>query len=373
MTINVGVLTAGGDTPGLNAALRGLGKSASYVYDLQLIGFFDGFLGLLHDRHIVLDDSALSGILTIGGTILGTSRDKPSRMLVGGKVQDMRDVMLETYKKHHLDVLVCIGGGGTQKNAYSLVEKGMNVLTLPKTIDNDIANTDVTLGFDTALNIATEAIDRLHSTAHSHHRIIMVEIMGHNAGWLALGSGIAGGADVILIPEIAYNPESIAEAILERSRSGKHFSIIAISEGAMSVTDRKREKQLLAEKDAAKEKKDKDKLKGALEDFYAGQAGRTMTLSQDLERLTGLETRITILGYTQRGGTPSARDRLLGSELGTTAAAIITQGVHGMMVAIKGQDIKPVPLKSVVDKRRVVPADHIWVETARRVGTCLGD
>jgi len=373
MTINVGVLTAGGDTPGLNAALRGLGKSASYVYDLQLIGFFDGFLGLLHDRHIVLDESALSGILTIGGTILGTSRDKPSKMLVGGKIQDMRDAMLETYKKHHLDILVCIGGGGTQKNAFSLMDKGMNVLTLPKTIDNDIANTDVTLGFDTALNIATEAIDRLHSTAHSHHRIIMVEIMGHNAGWLALGSGISGGADVILIPEIAYKPESIAEAILERSRSGKHFSIIAISEGAMSVADRKREKQLLAEKDAGKEKKDKDKVKAALEEFYAGQAGRTMALSQDLERLTGLETRITILGYTQRGGTPSARDRLLGSELGTTAAALITEGVHGMMVAIKGQEIKPVPLKSVVDKRRLVPADHIWVETARRVGTCLGD
>jgi 6-phosphofructokinase 1 len=201
--------------------------------------------------------------------------------------------------------------------------------SLCKTIDNDRANTDVTLGFDTALNIATEAIDRLHSTAHSHHRIIMVEIMGHNAGWLALGSGISGGADVILIPEIAYRPESIAEAILERSRSGKHFSIIAISEGAMSVTDRKREKQLLAEKDAAKEKKDKDKVKAALEEFYAGQAGRTMSLSQDLERLTGLETRITILGYTQRVGTPSARDRLLGSELGTTAACLITEGVHG--------------------------------------------
>ena len=373
VTINVGVLTAGGDTPGLNAALRGLGKSASYVYDLQLIGFYDGFLGLLHDRHIMLDESALSGILTIGGTILGTSRDKPSKMLVGGKVQDMRDAMVETYKKHHLDVLVCIGGGGTQKNAYGLMEKGLNVLTLPKTIDNDIANTDVTLGFDTALGIATEAIDRLHSTAHSHHRIIMVEIMGHNAGWLALGSGIAGGADVILIPEIPYNPESIAQAILERSRSGKHFSIIALSEGAMSLEDRQREKQLMADKDAAKEKKDREKAKKALEEFYAGQAGRTMKLSQDLEKLTGLETRITILGYVQRGGTPSARDRLLGSELGTAAAALITEGVHGMMVAIKGQEIKPVSLKSVVNKRRLVPPDHIWMETARRVGTCLGD
>jgi 6-phosphofructokinase len=373
MTINVGVLTAGGDNPGLNAALRGLGKSASFVYDLELIGFYDGFRGLLHDRHIMLDESALSGILTLGGTILGTSRDKPAKMLVGGKVQDMRDAMVETYKKHHLDVLVCIGGGGTQKNAYSLMEKGLNILTLPKTIDNDIANTDVTLGFDTALGIATEAIDRLHSTAHSHHRIIMVEIMGHNAGWLALGSGISGGADVILIPEIAYNPESIAQAILERSRSGKHFSIIAVSEGAMSIADRKREKNLLADKDGAKEKKDKEKTRAALDEFYSNQAGRTMKLSQDLERLTGLETRLTILGYVQRGGTPSARDRLLGSELGTGAAALITEGVNGMMVAIKGQEIKPVPLKSVVNKKRLVPPDHIWVETARRVGTCLGD
>lgn len=373
MTINVGVLTAGGDTPGLNAALRGLGKSALYVYDLQLIGFYDGFLGLLHDRHIVLDDSALSGILTIGGTILGTSRDKPSKMVVGGKMQDMREAMLETYKKHHLDVLVCMGGGGTQKNAFSLMQKGMNVLTLPKTIDNDIANTDVTLGFDTALEIATEAIDRLHSTAHSHHRIIMVEIMGHNAGWLSLGAGIAGGADVILIPEIPYDPESIAEAILERSRSGKHFSIIAISEGAMSVEDRKWEKQMLAEKDASKDKKEKEKVKAALADFYAGRASRTVKLSQTLENLTGLEARVTILGYVQRGGTPSAQDRLLGSELGTTAAMMIAEGVSGKMLAIKGQGIKGVPLKSVVDKRSLVPLDHIWMETARRVGTCLGD
>lgn len=373
MTINVGVLTAGGDTPGLNAALRGLGKSASYVYDLQLIGFYDGFRGLLHDRHIVLNESTLSGILTIGGTILGTSRDKPHKMLVGGKVADMRDAMVETYKKHHLDMLVCIGGGGTQKNAYSLMEKGLNILTLPKTIDNDIANTDVTLGFDTALGIATEAIDRLHSTAHSHHRIIIVEIMGHNAGWLALGAGVAGGADVILVPEIPYRVESIAEAILERSQSGKHFSIVAVSEGAMTKKDRKQEEQLLADKKGTKDKKEKEKARLALEDFYAAQSGRTMKLSQDLESLTGLESRVTILGYVQRGGTPSARDRLLGSELGTSAAALITEGFSGVMVAVKGQGTKPVDLKSVINKRRTVPEDHIWLQTARRVGTCLGD
>jgi len=373
MTINVGVLTAGGDTPGLNAALRGLGKSALYVYDLQLIGFYDGFRGLLHDRYIVLDESALSGILTIGGTILGTSRDKPAKMLVGGKIQDMRDAMVETYKKHHLDVLVCMGGGGTQKNAYSLAEKGLNILTLPKTIDNDIPNTDVTLGYDTALGIATEAVDRLHSTAHSHHRIIIVETMGHNAGWLALGAGVAGGADVILIPEIPYEVDKIANAILERSQSGKHFSIVAVSEGAMSKGNRQQEQQLLEDKKSAKDKKEKEQARQALENFYAAQSARTMRLSQELERLTGLESRVTILGYVQRGGTPSAKDRLLASELGGEAAALIAKGISGIMVAVDGEGTKAVELKSVVNKRKTVPLDHIWVQTARRVGTCLGD
>jgi len=373
MTINVGVLTAGGDTPGLNAALRGLGKSAEYKYDLQLVGFYDGFRGLLQDRSILLDESTLSGILTVGGTILGTSRDKPRKMLMGNKWQDMRDEMVDTYRKHRLDVLVCIGGGGTQKNAYSLLEKGLNIVTLPKTIDNDIANTDATLGFDTALGIATDAIDRLHSTAHSHHRIIIVEVMGHNAGWLALGAGVAGGADVILIPEISYDPENIAAAILERSRSGKHFSIVAVSEGAMNKRDRKREQELLDEIKSARDKKEKTESKAALEKFYGEQTGKTMRLAQELEKLTGLEARVTILGYVQRGGTPSARDRLLGSQLGGAAAALIAEGVSGMMVAVKGQGTKPVPLKSVVGKRRTVPPDHIWLDTARRVGTCLGD
>ena len=373
MTINVGVLTAGGDTPGLNAALRGLGKSASYIYDLQLIGFYDGFRGLLHNRYIMLDESTLSGILTIGGTILGTSRDKPHKMEIGGKTQDMRDAMVETYEKHHLDVLVCMGGGGTQKNAYMLMEKGLNIVTLPKTIDNDIANTDVTLGFDTALGIATEAIDRLHSTAHSHHRIVLVEIMGHNAGWLALGAGISGGADVILIPEIPYTTESVVEAILERSRSGKHFSIVAVSEGAMSREDRKKEAGLITDKKNAKNKKEKEQANQELERFYAQQSGGSIKLSRDLEKLTGLESRVTILGYVQRGGTPSARDRLLGSELGGAAASLIADGVSGVMVAVKGQSTKPVPLKSVVNKRRTVPEDFNWIETARRVGTCLGD
>ena len=197
--------------------------------------------------------------------------------------------------------------------------------------------------------------------------------MGHNAGWLALGAGIAGGADVILIPEIPYEPENIANAILDRSRSGKHFSIVAVSEGAMSMYDRKAENDLLEAIKGTSNKKEKNKAKEALEKFYAGQSGKTLRLAQDLEKLTGLEARVTILGYVQRGGTPSSRDRLLGSQLGGAAAALIVEGVSGVMVSVKGQEMKPVSLKSVVNKRRIVPADHIWMETARRVGTCLGD
>jgi 6-phosphofructokinase len=234
MAKTIGILTAGGDSPGLNAAIRGVGKAAIGAYGMHVIGFRDGFRGLMENRSTPLARSELSGILTIGGTILGTSRDKPTRMPVGKKTLDMTDAIVETYQKHHLDGLVCLGGGGTQKNAYHLLQNGLNVITLPKTIDNDVAMTDVTFGFDTALGIATDAIDRLHSTAHSHHRIIVVEVMGHNAGWLALGAGIAGGADVILIPEIPYDSEAVAEAIRQRSRTGSRFSIVAVSEGSMS-------------------------------------------------------------------------------------------------------------------------------------------
>ncbi len=233
MSKTIGILTAGGDSPGLNAAIRGVGKAAIGVYGMHVIGFRDGFRGLMENRSVALDRGQLSGILTVGGTILGTSRDKPHKMTVGQQTLDMTDVIVENYHNHHLDALVCLGGGGTQKNAYRLHKQGLNIVTLPKTIDNDVAMTDVTFGFDTALGIATEAIDRLHSTAHSHHRIIVVEVMGHNAGWLALGAGIAGGADVILIPEIPYDIEAVAESIRQRHRTGSSFSIVAVSEGAM--------------------------------------------------------------------------------------------------------------------------------------------
>ncbi|MHB8806762.1 MAG: 6-phosphofructokinase [Anaerolineaceae bacterium] len=369
----VGVLTAGGDTPGLNAVLRALGKSALGEYDLQLIGFYDGFRGLMNDRSVILDEQRLSGILTFGGTILGTSRDKPHRMPVGDKLMDMTDAMLEIYHKHHLDALVCIGGGGTQKNAFRLMQKGMNVITIPKTIDRDIAMTDTTIGFDTALGIATDAIDRLHSTAHSHHRIILVELMGHNAGWLALGAGIAGGADVILIPEIPFDPEVIAEAILDRVRSGKRFSIVAISEGATPKKAAAEFDVLMKEKKKSKTKEGKEKTEKKIESWQNSQSNKTMLLAQELEKLTGLESRVTILGYVQRGGTPSARDRLLATELGTAAASLLAKEKYGCMVAVHEERMEAVPLDQVVDRRKVVPIDHSWIKAAKRVGTCLGD
>lgn len=369
----VGVLTAGGDSPGLNAALRGVGKAAIESFGMQVIGFKDGFRGLMQNRTLRLDSGALSGILTIGGTILGTSRDKPGKMPVGNKVMDMTDAIVDVYNSHHLDVLVCLGGGGTQKSAYHLMNHGLNVITLPKTIDNDVAMTDVSFGFDTALAIATQAIDRLHSTAHSHHRIIVVEIMGHNAGWLALGAGIAGGADVILIPEIPYSPEGIAEAILTRSRKGKHFSIVAVSEGALSIKDRKLHQKAISELKKATNKVEKEKKRAVIKKLEASHAISTINLAATLEELTGLEARVTILGHLQRGGTPSAADRLLASRLGTSCAAFINDGIYGVLVAARGDTTEPVPLDKVAGIRKIVPIDHPWVDTARQVGTCLGD
>lgn len=373
MTKYIGILTAGGDSPGLNAAIRGIGKAAQTSFGMQVIGFRDGFRGLMENRTMRLDSAALSGILTIGGTILGTSRDKPQSMPMGGKLLDMTEVMVENYHKNQLDALVCLGGGGTQKNALTLLEKGLNIITLPKTIDNDVAMTDVTFGFDTALGIATEAIDRLHSTAHSHHRIIVVEVMGHNAGWLALGAGIAGGADVILIPEIPYDLQKIAEAIRRRSHSGKGFSIIAISEGAMSKEDAAVIQAAEKKKENAKNKEEKKKATAELAEIRARQASSTIRLSRQLEELTGLESRVTILGHVQRGGTPSALDRVLATRLGTACATLVNDGAYGVMIAVCGEGTKPVPLKEVVGKRKTVPLNHPWVDSARRLGTNMGD
>jgi 6-phosphofructokinase 1 len=373
MKKHIGVLTSGGDSPGLNAAIRGIGKAAHGFFGMQVIGFRDGFRGLMENRTVPLDETTLSGILTIGGTILGTSRDRPERMPVGGRVLDTTDVIIENYEKNHLDVLVCLGGGGTQKAALKLKEAGLNIITLPKTIDNDVAMTDMTFGFDTALGIATEAVDRLHSTAHSHHRIVVVEIMGHRAGWLTLGAGIAGGADVILIPEIPYDVESVADAIRARMRGGKSFSIVAVAEGALSKKDAAVYHAALNKKENAGAKDEKKKAKAALAELEVHHTGNTMRLARQLEELTHLESRVTILGYVQRGGAPSAIDRLLATRLGTACADLIHQGEYGVMVAARGEGTEPVPLEKTAGKRKAVPPNHPWIQSARHVGTSLGD
>jgi ATP-dependent phosphofructokinase / diphosphate-dependent phosphofructokinase len=366
MAKRVGVLTAGGDSPGLNAVLRGVGKAAIECYGMEVIGFRDGFRGLMEGRTMLLDEEALSGILTVGGTVLGTSRDKPHRMPVNGRILDKTGAIVKNYRKYGLDVLVCLGGGGTQKNAYRLMHHGLNILTLPKTIDNDIAMTDVSFGFQTALTIATEAIDRLHSTAHSHHRIIVVETMGHNAGWLALGAGIAGGADVILIPEIPYDVRKISQAILARSRVGKPFSIVAIAEGATPKAGTEIIARRPRQPRPAHPASDRT-------DMGAQQVGHAMRLAEQLEKLTGLESRVTILGYLQRGGTPSPGDRLLATRLGTACANLIKDRVFGAMVAARGDGTEPVPLGDVVGKRKTVPRNHSWIQSARQVGVSFGD
>jgi ATP-dependent phosphofructokinase / diphosphate-dependent phosphofructokinase len=397
----IGILTSGGDCPGLNAAIRGVVKAAIGTYGIKCVGILDGFRGLVENRTIPLDDRAASGILTSGGTILGTSRDKPHKMPMGGKVMDMTRTAVDNAKRLQIDCLVCLGGAGTQKNAMRLKDAGLDVLTLPKTIDNDVAETDITFGFDTALGIATEAIDRLHTTATSHQRAIVVEIMGHRAGWLALGAGIAGGADVVLLPEIAYDPERVARHLMDRSRAGKRFSIIAVAEGAHSREEMKvlAEQEQAAEKakQAAKKVKKHSELKPqdltdpdraeapvktvtikrgdtAVEmSYHTVQEPKASRLARHLQELTGMEARVTTLGHVQRGGSPSAADRLLCTRLGTTAAQLLADGHYNVMVAVRGDRCEPVALKHVAGRIKTVPEDHSWIKTGRLVGTCFGD
>ncbi|MBN1259219.1 MAG: 6-phosphofructokinase [Anaerolineae bacterium] len=373
----IGILTSGGDCPGLNAAIRAVGKAA-HSLDMTVIGYLDGFHGLVENRFKRLDSHALSGILSLGGTILGTSRDKPYKMPAGELgTMDMTPIAVANYHKQHLDALVCLGGGGTQKNAYHLMQHGLHVITLPKTIDNDVWGTDVTFGFDTAMTIATEAIDRLHSTAESHHRVIVVEIMGHNAGWLALGAGVAGGADVILIPEIPYDIEKVAEAVLHRSHMGKRFSIIAMSEGATSI-DEAEETPREAPNEVTKKKKGKKKSEAedaapSIPAVMPCTESVSMRLARRLQDLTGLEARVTSLGHLQRGGGPSPADRLLATRLGTACAELIARDVYGVMVAVRGENCEPAPLEEIAGNRRIVPLNHPWIQSARLVGTSFGD
>jgi 6-phosphofructokinase 1 len=352
-TQRIGIFTAGGDCPGLNAAIRGVAKAARREYGIEVIGIFDGFQGLIENRWRTLDWEDLSGILTQGGTMLRTSRVKPHKYRgPDGEKVDMTAQAYENFRDLGLDCLVILGGGGTQKNAMRLVEAGCNVITLPKTIDNDIAKTDVCFGYDTAVTIGTEAIDRLHSTADSHKRIMVLELMGNKVGWLALGAGVAGGADAILIPEIPFDIEAVAESIRERDRRGKRFSIVSVAEGA--------------------------EPEGGFSDDddyeHAGEGHHVATrVGRRLEALTDLEARVTILGYVQRGGSPTAADRLLATKLGTAAADLLAEGEYNVMVASRGDGWEAVPLEDVAGERRTVPLDHDWIRAARLIGTSFGD
>jgi phosphofructokinase-like protein len=338
--MKIGILTAGGDCPGINAAIRGVGKTAIVKYDMQLIGISDGFIGMINKEYSELTERDLSGILTLGGTILGTSREKPFKR-EGKKKNDIKKPALikEHYEQMNLDCLVCIGGNGTLKTANLLSQEGLNVVGIPKTIDNDVWGTDVTFGFDSAVTIATEAIDRLHSTANSHKRIMIIEVMGHNAGWIALHSGIAGGGDVILIPEIPYKEEKIAEYLHHRAEENKPYSIVVVAEGI---------------KNPGKER------------------SVAQYLSNRIYEMTGLETRETVLGYIQRGGTPSPADRILATRYGTAAADMIAKRDFGKMVALKKNEIVSVSLDEVAGRLKLIEPDDPLVVHTQNMGTSFG-
>ncbi|MFW5698371.1 MAG: 6-phosphofructokinase [Planctomycetota bacterium] len=379
---SIGILTSGGDCPGLNAAIRGIAKAAMNTHGMKVLGIRDGFRGLIENRTIPLDDRSVSGILTRGGTLLGTARDKPHKMPMGDKVMDMTEVAVANARKMGIDCLVCLGGGGTQKNAKRLMDAGLPVLTLPKTIDNDVAETEITFGFDTALNIATEAIDRLHTTATSHHRVIVCEVMGHRAGWLALGAGIAGGADVILIPEIPYDLHRIADYLNQRRATGKRFSIIAVAEGAHAHGEKPEPKRVRKDESKGKGKKSKPeadgkvatlKLQDELLRYHEVRESKASRLARQVQSLTGTEARVTSLGHVQRGGSPSPADRLLCTRLGTRAADLLAEGTINAMVAVIGDRCEPVPLELVAGRDKLVPLDHHMISSARLVDTCLGD
>lgn len=306
---------------------------------MEVFGIHSGFRGLLDDDIIQLTDNSLSGLLNMGGTILGTSREKPfKRKGVSSMSEDKPAILLNTIKKHQLDCIVCIGGNGTQKTAAKLSDTGVNVISIPKTIDNDVWGTDVSFGFDSAVSIATDAIDRLHSTASAHQRVMVIEVMGHKAGWIALYSGMAGGGDIILLPEIPFDIHRIGDAIIGRLKKGKPYSIVVVAEGIPTV-DGKKAAQYIAE---------------------------------EIEYETGFETRETVLGYIQRGGSPTAFDRNLATRMGGHATELIANGQFGRMVALKGSEISSVPLNEVAGKLKLVTEDHDLVVQGRRLGVCFG-
>ena len=353
--MKVGILTSGGDCPGLNAVIRGFGKYAfENIKNVQLIGIADGYGGLIRGECRALKPQDFTGILTLGGTILGTSRQPFKLMTVEDENSVTRlELMKQNYKKMGLDCLLTLGGAGTHKTAALLSAEGCNVIGLPKTIDNDIWGTDVTFGFHTAVDIATECIDRLHSTAASHGRTMVVEIMGNKAGWLTLYSGIAGGADVILLPEIPFSADKVAKAVARRADSGKAFSIVAVAEGAMTVEESKMKKKERLEK-------------------RGGDATATNALAKYIAEKAGVETRVVVPGHIQRGGSPSAYDRLLSTEFGSFAGKLVEEGRFGVTVAMVKNRVTYNALADIAGKAKLVPIDCQEIETAESIGVSFG-
>ena len=357
----IGILTGGGDCPGINAVIRAVSKTAMVKYGLEVVGFKDGFWGLIHNQCRTLSYDDVSGILTLGGTILGTSnRANPFREAREGPegmvFEDVSDRVMEHFQNNLLRALVVIGGDGSLSIAQGLFEKGMPVVGVPKTIDNDLSGTDVTFGFATAVANATEAIDKIHTTAQSHHRVMVVETMGRYAGWIALAAGVASGGDVILIPEIPYDLDVIARRVEDRSRRGKRFSIAVVAEGAKPrgggvVVDRVVEE--------------------STDPWRLGGVGRKLAL--DLEKKTGLECRVTVLGHVQRGGSPVAADRILATQFGCAAADLAAAGEFGKMVALKGNQVVSVEIAGAVARQKLVPSDHPLITANKALGVCFGD
>lgn len=361
MVKKIGVMTGGGDCPGLNAVIRAVVKTAMVKYGYEVIGFKDGYRGLVLNDYIQFKSGDVSGILDKGGTILGTSnRDNPFKFKVenNGKVNyvDMSDKAIENVNALGIDCMVLIGGDGTLTSARDFARKGLNVVGVPKTIDNDLSATDTTFGFMTAVDTATEAIDKLHSTAESHHRVMILEVMGRYAGWIALESGIAGGADVIMIPEIPYNISKVTDKILERKIEGKHFSIVVVAEGAKALDG----KMTISEMDESSP----DPIK-------LGGVGNKV--AAEIEKITGIETRVTVLGHLQRGGRPNPFDRILSTKYGVKAVETVSEEKFGTMVGLHGREIKAESLEEAVGKLKTVPPDGELVRIAKSLGVSFGD
>jgi len=359
----IGVLTGGGDCPGLNAVIRAVTKTAIMQHGMRVFGIEDGFLGLIQNRIRELDTAAVSNILTTGGTILGTSNKANPKRYASGEdengepiFKDVTDRCLDHIRHHALDALVVIGGDGTMSVAKHFVEAGINCIGVPKTIDNDLVGTDIPFGFSTAVATATTAIDRIHTTAASHHRAMVVEVMGRNAGWIALYAGVATGADVILIPEIPFDHDVIADYVLYRSRHQKKCSIVCVSEGA---TPRDGE-QVVARVDET-----------SPDPIRLGGIGKVV--ADRIEAKTGIESRTTVLGHIQRGGTPVHADRLLGTLFGHHAVDLLAGGERNRLVVMKRDRITSMEITGAADKQRYVPADEPLLVAARAVGTCFGD